>query len=45
MLRPGFELAGAQDMKIPQCVPDAEAAIAIVRDHRTRWVAAQKQSA
>ena len=41
MLRPGFELANAQDMKIPQCVDNAEQAIGIMREHYTRWQAAQ----
>jgi uncharacterized protein (TIGR00730 family) len=39
MLRPGFELAGAEDMNIPRCVDGAEQAIAIVREHHTRWAA------
>jgi uncharacterized protein (TIGR00730 family) len=37
MLRPGFELASAEDMKIPRCVDTAEQAIAIVREHHARW--------
>jgi uncharacterized protein (TIGR00730 family) len=41
MLRPGFELANAQDMQIPVCVADAQQAIAIVREHHSRWQAAQ----
>jgi uncharacterized protein (TIGR00730 family) len=41
MLRPGFELAKAEDMKIPQCVDNAEQAIAIVRAHHARWRVAQ----
>jgi uncharacterized protein (TIGR00730 family) len=44
MLRPGFELASAPDMQIPRCVPDAEAAIALVREHRAQWLTVQKQS-
>jgi len=40
MLRPGFELANAEDMKIPHCVDNAEQAIAIVREHHARWQAA-----
>jgi len=32
MLRPGFELANAEDMKIPQCVDTADEAIAIIRN-------------
>jgi uncharacterized protein (TIGR00730 family) len=41
MLRPGFELAGAQDLRIPHCVNDAEQAIAIVRAHHARWQAGE----
>jgi uncharacterized protein (TIGR00730 family) len=41
MLRPGFELANAEDMQIPRCVDGADQAIAIVREHHTRWLAAQ----
>lgn len=40
MLRPGFELAGGTDMKIPQCVDDAEQAIAVIRAHHASWRAA-----
>jgi uncharacterized protein (TIGR00730 family) len=45
MLRPGFELANPEDMKIPRCVDNAEQAIAIVREHHTRWQAAQAKPA
>jgi uncharacterized protein (TIGR00730 family) len=41
MLRPGFELASPEDMKIPQCVDTADEAIAIVRAHHDRWQARQ----
>jgi uncharacterized protein (TIGR00730 family) len=41
MLRPGFELANAEDMRIPRCVDTADEAIAIVREHRERWLIAQ----
>jgi uncharacterized protein (TIGR00730 family) len=41
MLRPGFELANAEDMQIPRCVDGADQAIAIIREHHTRWKAAQ----
>ena len=37
MLRPGFELANAEDMKIPQCVDSADEAIAIIRAHHATW--------
>ena len=44
MLRPGFELAAEQDLRIPSCVDDAEQAIAIVREHYARWQTAQQAS-
>ena len=37
MLRPGFELASAEDMAIPQCVDTADEAIAIIREHNAQW--------
>jgi uncharacterized protein (TIGR00730 family) len=37
MLRPGFELASARDMAIPQVVPGAAEAIAILRDSHAAW--------
>ncbi|HEY9199154.1 MAG TPA: hypothetical protein VIR60_07290 [Gammaproteobacteria bacterium] len=37
MLRPGFELANAEDMKIPQCVDTADEAIALMRAHHAEW--------
>ena len=42
MLRPGFELANAEDMKIPQCVATADEAIAIIRDHHALWLRKQE---
>jgi hypothetical protein len=44
MLRPGFELANADDMKIPHCVDTADEAIALIREHHARWLRAQAQS-
>jgi uncharacterized protein (TIGR00730 family) len=41
MLRPGFELASPKDMNIPSCVDSADDAIAVVRAHHERWLAAQ----
>lgn len=41
MLRPGFELASAEDLKISRCVDTADEAIALVRDHHARWKARQ----
>jgi uncharacterized protein (TIGR00730 family) len=43
MLRPGFELANADDMKIPHCVDTADEAIALIREHHARWLSAQAQ--
>lgn len=43
MLRPGFELASPEDMKIPQCVDTADEAIAIVRAHHAEWQRKQKK--
>ena len=39
MLRPGFALANPEDMQIPTCVDTGPEAIAIIRDHHTRWLA------
>ncbi|MFZ0468566.1 MAG: hypothetical protein WAL92_06565, partial [Thiogranum sp.] len=41
MLRPGFELASAEDMTIPQCVDTADEAIAIIREHHGQWLLRQ----
>jgi len=43
MLRPGFELAGPQDMRISTCVEDANQAMAVIRAHHARWTAKQSQ--
>jgi hypothetical protein len=43
MLRPGFELASAEDMQIPRCVEGADQAIAIIREYHARWRTAQHQ--
>jgi hypothetical protein len=37
MLRPGFELAKPEDMRIPRCVDTADQAIAALREHHARW--------
>jgi uncharacterized protein (TIGR00730 family) len=42
MLRPGFELAKPADVKIPQCVDDADGAIAIIEREHAKWLAAQR---
>ena len=41
MLRPGFELASPADARIPQCVDGADEAIAVIREHHARWLAAR----
>jgi len=41
MLRPGFELANAEDIDIPTCVDGADEAIAVVKQHHERWLAAR----
>jgi uncharacterized protein (TIGR00730 family) len=43
MLRPGFELAAAQDLQIPRCVVNAEQAVALVHEQLARWRATQAQ--
>jgi uncharacterized protein (TIGR00730 family) len=43
MLREASELAAAIDFQIPQCVKTIEEALALVRAHRTGWLAAQQQ--
>ena len=40
MLRPGFELASAEDIAIPQVVPGAAEAIAILRESHAAWLGA-----
>ncbi len=42
MLRPGFEMASPQDLQIPQCVDGAEQAVALVREHYSRWQSTQR---
>lgn len=37
MRRPGFELAGVQDIEIPRCVDDADQAITLIREHHAPW--------
>ncbi len=37
LLRPELPLASPQDLAIPQCVATADEAIAILRDHHSRW--------
>ena len=42
MLRPGFELANADDIKIPRCVDDADAAVAVIEREHAKWLAARR---
>jgi uncharacterized protein (TIGR00730 family) len=42
MLRKGNELASEIDFTIPHCVDTIEEAVAIIRENRTAWLAAQK---
>ena len=44
MLRPGFELASLQDIRIPCCVDNGAEAVAIIRDHHASWLAAQRKT-
>ena len=37
-------LANAEDMAIPRCAADADAAIAIIREHHAAWLKQQKQA-
>ncbi len=36
-------LANAEDFALPQCLPDADAAIAVIREHHARWLQAKDQ--
>jgi predicted Rossmann-fold nucleotide-binding protein len=42
MLSSDQPLADPRDMAIPRCVASADEAIAVVREHRTKWLNAQK---
>ncbi|HEY6360708.1 MAG TPA: LOG family protein [Vicinamibacterales bacterium] len=44
MLASDPPLAGVDDIGIPRCVADAEAAIALLREHHARWLDRQPQS-
>ncbi len=43
MLRPSFEMASPQDLKIPRCVADADEAVSVIREHQARWQTARVQ--
>jgi hypothetical protein len=38
MLSADPPLAGAEDLAIPRCVPNADAAIALIREHHKDWL-------
>lgn len=42
MLIEGSELASAEDFSIPRCVGTIEEALALIRENRTAWLAAQQ---
>jgi hypothetical protein len=42
MLQKGNELASDIDFTIPHCVNSIEQAVAIIRENRAAWLAAQK---
>jgi len=42
MLTEGSELASDADLKIPRCVETLEQAVALIRENRTAWLAAQQ---
>jgi uncharacterized protein (TIGR00730 family) len=44
MLRTTFELANPEDMEIPQCVDNADEAIALIRESQARWKEQQRHS-
>lgn len=35
-------LANAEDLELPQCLPDADAAVAVIRAHHARWLQARE---
>jgi uncharacterized protein (TIGR00730 family) len=44
MLKEGSELASAVDFTIPHCVNTVEETVALIREHRSAWLAAQPRS-
>jgi hypothetical protein len=42
MLKEGSELASAVDFKIPHCVNTIDETLALIRENRTAWLAAQQ---
>ena len=45
MLRPGFELAKAEDMAIPICVDSADEAVTAIRPYFEKWKQDQLETA
>lgn len=43
MLREGSELASPEDFSIPRCVNTIDETVALIREHRAAWLAAQVQ--
>jgi hypothetical protein len=43
MLKRGSELASDVDFEIPDCVNTIEETVALIRENRARWLAAQKK--
>lgn len=43
MLRPNSQMAREADLQIPHCVANADEAIAVIREHHSRWKAAHVQ--
>jgi hypothetical protein len=43
MLTAAPPLASAEDLAIPQCVSDADEAVALIREHRDAWLARRSQ--
>lgn len=43
MLTEGSELASEVDFKIPHCVNTIDETLALIRDHRTAWLASQQE--
>jgi uncharacterized protein (TIGR00730 family) len=42
LLRPELALASPEDMEVPRCVDTADEAIALIREHHTRWLRGAK---
>jgi hypothetical protein len=45
MLDPRLALVDVEDLSIPRCVADGDAAIAVIREHHGRWRRAQESLA